>query len=533
MKKLTTLAIAMLALGATSWAQGVSKTWVADQGDGTYKNPVLYADYSDPDVIRVGDDYWMTSSSFDCIPALQILHSTDLVNWEFAGAVRSFIPNEVQRQHGHGIWAPSIRFHNGLYYIYWGDPDTGVYMTCATDPRGEWSTPHLVWEGKGMIDACPLWDDDGRAYLVHAWAGSRSGIKSILSASEMSPDGRSLIGEEVLLFDGHGDHPTVEGPKFYKRNGWYYIFAPAGGVKEGWQLVLRSREPLGKYEWRKVLHQGGTDIHGPHQGGWVEDTAGDSWFLHFEDRYAYGRVVHLQPMEWTADGWCTMGVDSNKDGIGEPVSTYRKPHSNLPTKICTPTEGDECNDRQLGLQWHWSGRHPQRDWAMLSPEGFLRLNCRPYDNIYEAQNIIAQKITAPKQTITAKVRFTAGVDGDRAGMVIHGRDYATISLVRSDGKLRLVQTICKGADKGLGERVVEEKNITPKEWMWLRVEIVEGAKCRFFYSLNGKRWEPLWEEFTAKEGVWIGAKWGLFAVTSGKKNDHGRMDIEWVRVEET
>ena len=212
MKKLTTLAIAMLALGATSWAQGVSKTWVADQGDGTYKNPVLYADYSDPDVIRVGDDYWMTSSSFDCIPALQILHSTDLVNWEFAGAVRSFIPNEVQRQHGHGIWAPSIRFHNGLYYIYWGDPDTGVYMTCATDPRGEWSTPHLVWEGKGMIDACPLWDDDGRAYLVHAWAGSRSGIKSILSASEMSPDGRSLIGEEVLLFDGHGDHPTVEGP---------------------------------------------------------------------------------------------------------------------------------------------------------------------------------------------------------------------------------------------------------------------------------------------------------------------------------
>jgi beta-xylosidase len=168
---------------------------------------------------------------------------------------------------------------------------------------------------------------------------------------------------------------------------------------------------------------------------------------------------------------------------------------------------------------------------MLSPEGFLRLNCRPYDNIYEAQNIIAQKITAPKQTITAKVRFTAGVDGDRAGMVIHGRDYATISLVRSDGKLRLVQTICKGADKGLGERVVEEKNITPKEWMWLRVEIVEGAKCRFFYSLNGKRWEPLWEEFTAKEGLWIGAKWGLFAVTSGKKNDHGRMDIDWVRVE--
>ena len=518
-----------LLCGTGSWAQGKSSVWVADNGDGTYRNPILHTDYSDPDVIRVGDDYWMTSSSFDCIPALQILHSTDLVNWEIVGAVHSYRPEGIQEAHGNGVWAPSIRHHGGEFYIYWGDPDVGIYMVHTSDPRGEWSEPHLVQAGVGMIDPCPLWDDNGKAYLVHSWAGSRAGFKSILSASEMSPDGRALIGPEVLIHDGHGVNPTIEGPKFYKREGWYYIFAPAGGVKEGWQLVGRSREPLGKYEWRKVLHQGNTNIHGPHQGGWVTDVAGDSWFIHFEDRYAYGRVVHLQPMSWSSDGWCTMGVDTNGDGIGEPVATYRKPTTKAQQLIVTPAENDEFNSPTLGLQWQWFG-NPERDWAMHSPEGYLRLYTQPYASLWEARNLLTQKLTAPTETITAKVSFRGGVVGDRGGIIIAGRDYATLSFEVTAEGVVLRQTECMGADKGGEEVIVSQLPTTDTREIMLRVVVSEGAMCQFYWAKMGYDFRPIGRPFKAKEGKWIGAKFGLFAVTTGRTNDGGWMDVDWVRI---
>jgi len=145
----------------------VSKVWVSDQGDGTYKNPVLYADYSDPDACRVGDDYYLTSSSFGCLPGLQILHSKDLVNWSIIGAALPYaVPpiNDNSPQHGNRVWAPSIRYHNGEFYIFWGDPDQGVYMVKSSKVEGPWSEPVLVKSGKGIIDTTPLWDDDGRVY---------------------------------------------------------------------------------------------------------------------------------------------------------------------------------------------------------------------------------------------------------------------------------------------------------------------------------------------------------------------------------
>lgn len=291
-----------------------------------FTNPILHSDYSDPDVIKVGDDFWMTASSFNCVPGLPILHSKDLIHWTLVNAALPELYSDSfdAPSHGNGVWAPSIRFHQEKFYIFWGDPDIGIFVVTADNPLGEWSKPSLIIEGKGLIDPCPLWDDDGRLYLVHGWAGSRAGFKSILTICELNPETFRQIGENILAFNGkETGNPTVEGPKFYKRDGWYYIFAPAGGVKEGWQLVLRSRDVFGPYEWKKVLHQGDSDIHGPHQGGWVEDAAGESWFLHFEDRYAYGRVVHLQPMQWLPDGWCSIGVDTNGDGIGEPVKNSR------------------------------------------------------------------------------------------------------------------------------------------------------------------------------------------------------------------
>lgn len=164
----------------------------------------------------------------------------------------------------------------------------------------------LLISGKGLIDPSPLWDDDGRAYIVYAYALSRSGINTILVVQEMKPDASEMVGDPVLAFDGHDGHRVVEGPKFHKKDDTYYILAPAGGVTEGWQLALRSDHVFGPYEEKVVLHQGSTNINGPHQGGLVELDSGEPWFVHFQDKGVYGRIVHLNPVKWE-DGWPLMG----------------------------------------------------------------------------------------------------------------------------------------------------------------------------------------------------------------------------------
>lgn len=250
--------------------KAVSKTWNPNLKNGMYRNPVIDADYSDPDVCRVGNDYYMTSSSFQCFPGLQILHSTDLVNWEIIGAallddypvLPEYQGTELdwrkKVQHGNYVWAPSIRYHDGWFYIYCGDPDQGLFMTKTQDPRGPWEPITWVMKGKGLIDCCPLWDEDGKAYLSHGCAGSRAGIKSVLFVAPMSPDGTKVIGPSRIVYDGHEDQPTIEGTKFYKRNGYYYIMSPAGGVKYGWQVELRSKNPYGPYEEYVGMAQGKT-----------------------------------------------------------------------------------------------------------------------------------------------------------------------------------------------------------------------------------------------------------------------------------
>jgi beta-xylosidase len=220
-----------------------------------YENPVLHLDCSDPDAIRVGDDFYMIASSFNCVPGLPILHSKDLVHWKIRGyalSSLSYAKGFDKPQHGNGVWAPSIRYYNNEFYIYFPDPDHGIYLTKAKNIDGPWAEPVLVEAGKGLIDPCPLWDDNGKNYLVHAYAGSRAGFKSILVIKELNAAADKVISKPVLIYDGHDIDPTVEGPKIYKRNGYYYVFAPAGGVSTGWQIVLRSKNIYGPYE-RKVV----------------------------------------------------------------------------------------------------------------------------------------------------------------------------------------------------------------------------------------------------------------------------------------
>ena len=290
-------------------------------------------------------------------------------------------------------------------------------MTKARDPRGPWEPPTLVKDARGWIDPCPLWDDDGSMYLVHAWAKSRVGFNSVLSVNRLSPDGRQVIDEGVQVFDGHAKHPTIEGPKFYKRNGYYYIFAPAGGVKPGWQTVLRSRQVLGPYEDRVVLAQGSTAVNGPHQGAWIDTPKGESWFVHFQDRGAYGRIVHLQPMRWK-DDWPVMGTDPDGDGTGEPVLTFRMPDVGPSAPAAVMQMSDEFNGPALGLQWQWQANPQAAWWSLAARPGALRLTAAAPTpgaaSLWPVPNLLLQKFPAEAFEATALVS-AAALDAGREG----------------------------------------------------------------------------------------------------------------------
>lgn len=514
----------------------VSKSWVADLGNGKYKNPILHADYSDPDVVRVGDDYYMTASSFDAVPGLPILHSKDLVNWTIIGhALKRQIPYEhfSKTQHGNGVWAPSIRYHNGLFYIYYPDPDFGIYVITAKDPAGEWSEPILVEGGKGLIDPCPLWDDDGKVYLTHAYAGSRAGIKSVLVVKEMNREGTKTINEGVLVYDGHELDPTVEGPKFYKRNGYYYLFAPAGGVSTGWQIVLRAKNPYGPYERKMVMEQGNTPINGPHQGAWVDTRTGEDWFLHFQEKDPYGRLVHLQPMKWVND-WPVIGEDKDGDGIGWPVLTYKKPNVGKTYPITTPAESDEFNSAFLGLQWQWQA-NPRATWSFMNTQnGSLRLFAQPYPeeakSYWDVPNLLLQKFPAETFTATTKLKFQPLWEGDKVGFVVMGLDYAYIGLEKTRDDVQLVYAVCEKADKEKTEvKQVITSNI--KGDVYFQIKVSKEGKTSFAYSLDGKNFQTVSVSFTAKQGKWIGAKLGYFITSTQKKNDAGYVDVDWFRID--
>ncbi|NLC50239.1 MAG: glycosyl hydrolase 43 family protein, partial [Bacteroidales bacterium] len=412
----------------------VSKTWVADLGNGKYKNPILFADYSDPDVCRVGKDYYMTASSFNCVPGLPILHSKDMINWQLIGhAIDRLEPESIFSKpvHGGGVWAPSIRFHKGYFYIYYGDPDLGIFMLKTNNPAGKWSEPVLVKAGKGLIDPAPLWDDDGKVYLVHAYAGSRAGIKSVLTITELNESGSKAIEPSRIIYDGHEIDPTIEGAKFHKRNGYYYIFAPAGGVANGWQTVLKSENIYGPYERRVVMAQGDTPINGPHQGAWVDTPEGENWFFHFQDRGPFGRVVHLQPMVWQND-WPIIGINADSDGCGEPVLEYNKPNITGKHPITTPPESDSFDSNRIGLQWQWHA-NPMDWWYYANIDAeklYLYSVTQPEDfiNLWDIPNLLLQKLPSNDFTATAKITFKP-LDtniGERAGLVIMGMDYAML-----------------------------------------------------------------------------------------------------------
>ncbi|OEJ23822.1 glycoside hydrolase [Streptomyces agglomeratus] len=487
----------------------MSRAWTADLGDGTYRNPVLAGDWSDPDVVRVGEDYYLTASSFGRVPGLPLLHSRDLVNWSLIGhALEEPTGGSGGPRHDCGVWAPSLRYSGGRFWIFWGDPDRGIHLISARDIRGPWTKPHLLKAGKGLIDPCPLWDEEsGEAYLVHAWAKSRSGVKNRLTGHRMSPDGRTLLDEGKVIVDGDRIPGwfTLEGPKLYRHDGWFWIFAPAGGVETGWQGALRSREFFGPYEEKTVLRQGRTDVNGPHQGGWVRTQTGQDWFLHFQSRGAYGRVVHLQPMRWDEAGWPVMGE------AGEPVSVHPKP--DLPAQpVTAPVTDDSFPGGRHGRQWQWTAG-PGAGWTVPHSGDGLSATCvRTADahDLRRVANVLVQRFPAPEFTATVGLALRSRAVGAKAGFAVLGDAFSWIGLERgADGGVRLVHRYAEEVAER--ERDAAYSRPVPGTGrVRLRIEVSAGARCRFSAD-TGDGFRPSGEVFAAVPWRWVGAQLALFA----------------------
>ncbi len=491
-------------------------------GAGKYTNPVIHADYSDPDVIRTGDDFWMVASSFHAMPGIPVLHSRNLVDWEIVSYVYPSLPfgRYDRPAHGEGAWAPSIRFHDGRYYVYFCTPDEGLFVAVADDPRGPWQLTHMVdvakWE-----DPCPLWDDDGRAYLVHSLHRGGPAI-----VHRMSPDGMRLLDDGVTVYCDTVANPILEGMKMMKRDGYYYILAPAGGVAEGWQTVLRSRSVYGPYEARRVLESGDTGINGPHQGGLVDTPdASEWWFVHFQQKGIHGRVVHLQPARWTDDGWIEMGEG------GHPVAGHRRPSAG---EGCEPVRiqgSDDFNDSVPGLQWQWQA-NPRAEWLSLADRpGWLRLNAvncpSEKGNIYYAPNLYLQKIPSERFVATTVVEPHFADSLTRAGLVMFGKEYSYVA-VTSDS----VIVVTGRGNKRFPVRLKTEASAPCKaSRIWLRAELLPGDVCQYSWSTDGKDFAPLGPPCRVTPGVWVGAKVGLFCITPSLVPTTSHADFDWFEIE--
>ena len=512
--------------------------WNADLGNGMYKNPILYADYSDPDACRAGEDYFMIASSFCNAPGLPVLHSKDLVNWKVVNYILPKVPEERYDKpvHGCGVWAPAIRYHDGTFFACFPMPDEGIYMSTTKDPFGTWSEPVNIRPGAGWIDPCPFWDEDGRAYLVAGVAKSRIGYKSVLHMIEMQPDGMGLIGEAKVVFDGNlNEQETIEGPKLYKRNGWYYIFAPAGGVKTGWQTVLRSRNIFGPYEYRVVMRQGDTPVNGPHQGAWVDTVTGEDWFLHFQDVYAAGRIIHLQPMSWKED-WPIIGIAKDGNDYGEPVLTYRKPNVGEAAKeaeICEPDASDDFTKNTLGLQWQWNA-NPKEDWYKLTSEGLCLNAVKQEEKIKHGDypNLLLQKWPAPEFICDTTLSLTGLKANEEAGVISMGVKYALLSFARNEEGM--VEASFINGEQKYGKILVESTEETStslgtlafaddSETITVRMSVQRVGtqdlsekeknfpleEVVFEYSTNGTDYKKA-GSYMAAAGRWVGVKSGVY-----------------------
>ncbi len=511
-----------------------------DQGDGTFKNPVLWSDYNNLDVIVVGSDFYMIAASHHFM-GMPVLHSSDGVNWTLLTRIyrrldidpRYDTPGQAYQD---GTWAPAIRYHEGRFWVYVTTPTEGLIMTSTADAAGPWDPWFVVKAVAGWEDPCPFWDDvanaggDGpngeKAYLIRSQTGAGP-----LIVQQMSWDGKQLLGTTTTVANGS----TLEGPKLGKRNGYYYIFAPEGGIDKGYQVVWRSSAILGPYTSKTILEQGSTSTNGPHQGSWIDLPSGQSWFYHFQQNGGWGRIGHLEPAQWGTDDWPKIGVDLDGNGIGEPVAQPKKPDVGGTFPIAVPASSDEFMGSDLGVQWLWNHNPDDTKWSLTARPGWLRLSARPLanksgtsaasgsvpfveDSIIFAYNTVVQLAMGKVASAVTSLDTSGMVDGQRAGITLFGQTYGWVGVVDTAGKGTVRANINGTYTTG--------PSLTATT-VYLKASMSASSQISFAYSTDGVNFTALGGSVTVGRTWFEGIKFGLFTYNLSTAAAGGAADFDY------
>lgn len=476
-----------------------------------YQNPIIKSDYSDPDVIRVKDSYYMIASSFNHTPCLPILKSENLVDWKIVNYMWDRLPFDTYDKvmHGCGVWAPSIREHNKKFYALVPFPDEGIFVTETDDiENGKWSEPRLLIKGPGIEDPCPIWVDD-KCYLVVGFVKSRIGFNSMLAVYEVSSDLTKQLSDYKIVFDGHNIAPTVEGPKFHFRNGFFYILAPCGSVKTGWQIALRSKNIYGPYEMKIILMQNDSKINGPHQGALI-DMPNDEWaFIHFTDQGPYGRVICLEPARWI-DDWPVCGLVKDELLAGTAVENH--PYLIDKKSDYKIQSSDDFKDNKLSLMWQCPANIKSNFFKF---DNGLILNAINGDikPLNLLPNSLLTKILYPSFEVKTKVILNLE-ENDEAGLCYMGQSYSYITIKRINNQNHLL--IKKGKFNDLDDEIIYDEIYDNNEIIF-NLKYIEPNKYSLGFNNN---YLPF--SFIATPGRWIGGKYGIYA--KGLNNGYAKFD---------
>lgn len=496
------LVMALLFIGTSLQAQQ------SDNGDGTFTNPIIWADFPDNDVIRVGDTYYMVTTTMYFFPGVPVLKSTDLVNWEYASnAVQQFKQHPFYdlnggNRYGKGQWASSIRYHNGKFHILFLTLNEGGFLCTATKAEGPWEIRKLA---RPYYDAGLFFDDDGRTYVAHGY--------SKISVTEVDAN-LAPIGRDSVVFD-KVQRPGLEGAHVYKINGYYYIYATYGGG-DGYQCCLRSKNIYGPYE-EKIVLKDDMNLHGRgvHQGALIETQQGEWWSVIFQDRGGVGRVPTLQPVQWI-DGWPMVGKD------GRAVVTHAKPNTSSPVHVL-PTS-DEFNTESLAIQWAWNHNPDDSAWSLTKRKGYLRLTTSGIaGDLPQARNSLTQRMFGPFSDATTELDVSHMQVGDMAGLAVLQIPYASIGVTAAEGAKFIVM---KHAGKTIDSVALGKRN---KIFFKASVNTIKD-QAHFYYSFDNRAFIPVGDTLNMKFDLkmFTGNRFVLFNYATVRPG--GYVDFNWFRM---
>ncbi|MEV4887089.1 glycosyl hydrolase 43 family protein [Chitinophaga ginsengisegetis] len=509
-----TLALFTLLLSVTTIFSQTTKSWTPDLGNGYFKNPLMWGDWPDPDIIRVDDKFYFISTSMHYVPGCPIAVSRDLVNWEMAGyAVSRYEEDPRYDMKGgdmylSGSWAATIRYHDSTFYVGFCTPrmesKEGHFSICtAKNINGPWTRTIF---NEYLYDPGLFFDDNGKVYVAHG--------QQTLYITELNSDAKSVKVPRKKIYDNPG-FPYLEGSHLYKINNKYYILGSTGGTR-GREVCLRSDSIYGPYESKVVMQDDHTyPGNGLHQGGMVQLKDGSWWFIIMQDRGPIGRVPNLEPVTWV-DGWPILG----KNGIG--VDTFPKPVTGVTSPITVPASSDEFNSPEVALQWQWNHNPDNSKWSLRERPGYLRLKAGNASTLFHAINTLSQRVEGPFSEGTAEIDISGMKDNDIAGLGIFQVPYAYVAVRQTGGRKEIIMA--------KNDSVVAVVNLKRNK-IWFKTSVREkDFTATFSYSTNGRDFLPIGNELKMALGLdWTANRFALFNFNTGASAAGGHVDINWFR----